>query len=828
MGFSRILRPSCLSLSFLILLSFSLNLHCSTGSETISLGRPLSGNQTLISPQGNFALGFFTPGGSSSSGRHYIGIWYNKLPDQTIVWVANRDRPVSDPTRSSLNLSRDGNLALLDESGNTVWSTNSTSMVSNSTAAAVLLDNGNFVLRADVENSSSTIWESFDHPTDHWLPGGKIGYNKISNAKQVLASWRSPLNPAPSQFTLGPSQNGSSHELLWNGSQMYWTSGVWNGRIFSLVPELQLNYYVTNMTRISNDKEDYFTYDSAVPSAFTRFVVESSGQLKQYVWGRNFTSWTLFWTRPTQQCQVYAFCGVASICNLQDEPLCVCIDGFGPKHQRDWDLGDHSGGCVRKTPLNCTNNAVGEVDKFRTLPNMQYPSNPESWPSGNLQECESLCLANCSCDAFAYDNGCLIWRRDHMFNLQQLLEAERVGKDIHVRVASSEIPSIEDNSAVKKRKKHTRTVLIVVVATVGSGFLTLSAAGLLLLVILWRRSNNASAAAAADDKYEPRDDNSLSFFNYKELKTATKNFSEKLGEGGFGAVYKGTLLNSTLIAVKQLKSLQQSEKQFMAEVKTIGTIQHINLVRLRGFSVESSKRFLVYEYMPNGSLESLLFHQTTATTLSWRFRYQIAAGSARGLAYLHEDCRDCIIHCDIKPDNILLDSEYNPKVADLGLAKIFGREFSRVLTTMRGTRGYLAPEWISGEAITPKADVFSYGMLLCEIISGRRNTDSSEVDSYFPFELASAVSRGGDVASLLDDKLEGNADMEEVGRACRVACWCIQDNEKDRPTMRQVVQILDGVCEVNTPAVPRFLERYAEGSSAATMNYLQGMSSSKE
>ncbi|CAI0549674.1 unnamed protein product [Linum tenue] len=406
-----------------------------------------------------------------------------------------------------------------------------------------------------------------------------------------------------------------------------------------------------------------------------------------------------------------------------------------------------------------------------------------------------------------------------MFNLQQLLEAERVGKDIHVRVASSEIPSIEDNSAVKKRKKHTRTVLIVVVATVGSGFLTLSAAGLLLLVILWRRSNNASAAAAADDKYEPRDDNSLSFFNYKELKTATKNFSEKLGEGGFGAVYKGTLLNSTLIAVKQLKSLQQSEKQFMAEVKTIGTIQHINLVRLRGFSVESSKRFLVYEYMPNGSLESLLFHQTTATTLSWRFRYQIAAGSARGLAYLHEDCRDCIIHCDIKPDNILLDSEYNPKVADLGLAKIFGREFSRVLTTMK---------WISGEAITPKADVFSYGMLLCEIISGRRNTDSSEVDSYFPFELASAVSRGGDVASLLDDKLEGNADMEEVGRACRVACWCIQDNEKDRPTMRQVVQILDGVCEVNTPAVPRFLERYAEGSSAATMNYLQGMSSSKE
>ena len=140
----------------------------------------------------------------------------------------------------------------------------------------------------------------------------------------------------------------------------------------------------------------------------------------------------------------------------------------------------------------------------------------------------------------------------------------------------------------------------------------------------------------------------------------------------------------------------------------LGAIQHVNLLRLHGFCVEASKRFLVYEYMSKGSLESHLF-QNVSMILDWKTRYHIAIGTAKGLAYLHESCRDCIIHFDIKPENILLDAEDVPKVSDFGLAKVIGRDFSRVLTTMRGTRGYLALEWNSGEAITPKVDVFSYG-----------------------------------------------------------------------------------------------------------------------
>ncbi|XAR68057.1 Non-specific serine/threonine protein kinase [Bertholletia excelsa] len=285
----------------------------------------------------------------------------------------------------------------------------------------------------------------------------------------------------------------------------------------------------------------------------------------------------------------------------------------------------------------------------------------------------------------------------------------------------------------------------------------------------------------------------------------------KLGGGGFGSVFKGTLPDSSCIAVKKLESISQGEKQFRTEVSTIGTIQHVNLVRLRGFCSEGNKKLLVYDFMPNGSLDSHLFHND-GNVVDWKTRYQIALGTARGLAYLHEKCQDCIIHCDIKPENILLDANFCPKVADFGLAKLMGREFSHVLTTMRGTRGYLAPEWMLGVAITAKADVYSYGMMIFEFVSGRRNSEYS-VDrkvKYFPTCAANATMERGDLLSLLDPRLEGKADEEELKKICKIACWCIQEDENHRPTMGQVVQFLEGVVEVNPPPFPRYLQDFLD------------------
>ncbi|KAM0833548.1 hypothetical protein ACQ4PT_064196 [Festuca glaucescens] len=205
--------------------------------------------------------------------------------------------------------------------------------------------------------------------------------------------------------------------------------------------------------------------------------------------------------------------------------------------------------------------------------------------------------------------------------------------------------------------------------------------------------------------------------------------------------------------------------------------------------------------------------------LNWTARYQIALGVARGLAYLHESCRDCIIHCDIKPDNILLDGSFIPKIADFGMAKLLGRDFSRVLTTMRGTAGYLAPEWISGTTITPKVDVYSYGMVLLEIISGKRNScapcsSGGNLDVYFPVHAAHKLLEE-DIGSIVDHRLHGDVNLDEAELVCKVACWCIQDDELDRPTMGQVIQILEGLVEIGKPPIPRILQAIA-GSTHST------------
>jgi serine/threonine protein kinase len=295
-------------------------------------------------------------------------------------------------------------------------------------------------------------------------------------------------------------------------------------------------------------------------------------------------------------------------------------------------------------------------------------------------------------------------------------------------------------------------------------------------------------------------------FTSQQLRTATDNFTISLGAGGFGSVYKGIFSNGTIVAVKVLhgSSNKRIEEQFMAEVRTIGRVHHVNLVRLYGFCFENDMRAIVYEYMGKGSLDKYLFVEENKNILGFEKLHEIAVGTARGVAYMHEECQQRIIHYDIKPGNILLDAQFCPKVSDFGLAKLCNRENTHItMTGGRGTPGYAAPEMSMPFPITHKCDVYSFGMLLFEIIGRRRNANDQlpESQRWFPRWVWERFEHGelGEM-SLVCGVEENHREMAE--RIVKVAFWCVQYRPESRPVMSDVVKMLEGEVEIPTPLCP--------------------------
>ncbi|KAK4551999.1 hypothetical protein RGQ29_032215, partial [Quercus rubra] len=289
-------------------------------------------------------------------------------------------------------------------------------------------------------------------------------------------------------------------------------------------------------------------------------------------------------------------------------------------------------------------------------------------------------------------------------------------------------------------------------------------------------------------------------FSYAELKTATEEFNpaNKLGEGGFGPVYKGTLIDGRVVAVKQLSAAShQGKNQFVTEIAIISAVQHRNLVKLYGCCVEANKRLLVYEYLENKSLDQALFGERSLN-LSWSTRYNICLGVARGLAYLHEESRLRIVHRDVKAGNILLDSDLIPKISDFGLAKLYDDNKSHISTGLAGTIGYLAPEYAMRGHLTEKTDVFAFGIVALEIVSGRRNSDSSlEEEKMYLLEWAWQLHENNREVDLVDDRLS-EFNEEEVKQVMGVSFLCTQSSPTLRPSMSRVVAMLLGDIEVST------------------------------
>ncbi|KAI3881476.1 hypothetical protein MKX03_027173, partial [Papaver bracteatum] len=409
-------------------------LHLTTAADTISLGDSLTGNQTIISSGGNFELGFFKPGNTSQS--YYIGIWY-KFSVQTVVWVANRDLVILDLASSKLTL-LDGNLVLLsDLSSIPIWSTNVDTSTLNATEA-LLGDDGNLVLR-DASNPSVVIWQSFDYPTDTWLPGGKIGFNKKTNKIQQLTSWKGREDPATGfyNYVLGPDR-ANEPTVYWNRSEEIWRSGEWdeNSNTFPTVPAQILNSFF-NFTYISDVNETYFTYSFYNKSTISRFVMDISGQFKQFKWLES--NWAMVWVQPQRLCDVRRICGPFGNCNL-DTQKCECLPGFIPRSPADWSFRDTYGGCVRRTPLQC-----GSKDSFPPIPSSNLPDIPRLPQIYSAEECKSSCQATCSCIGYAFfDNRCRYWDED-ITNFKQFNTSSGGATTFYLRLAATEILSIVPN-----------------------------------------------------------------------------------------------------------------------------------------------------------------------------------------------------------------------------------------------------------------------------------------------------------------------------------------------------------------------------------------------
>ncbi|CAN6933710.1 unnamed protein product [Brassica oleracea] len=756
-------------LVFIVMILFhpALSMYFNTLSSTETL--TISSNRTLVSPSDVFELGFFR---TNSSSGWYLGIWYKKVSYRTYVWVANRDSPLFNAI-GTLKISGN-NLVLRGQSNKSVWSTDLTRGNERSPVVAELLANGNFVIRYSNKNDASGfLWQSFDYPTDTLLPEMKLGYDLKTEQNRFLTSWRNSDDPSSGEISyfLDTESGMPEFYLLKSGLRAY-RSGPWNGVRFSGIPGDQyLSYMVLK--------------------------ISSEGFLERLTWTPNSIQWNLFWYLPVEnQCDVYMVCGVYSYCDENTSPVCNCIQGFMPLNEQRWDLRDWSSGCTRRTRLSCSG------DGFTRMRKMKLPETKMAnvYRSIGVKECEKRCLSDCNCTAFANADirnggtGCVIWTG----RLDDIRNYYADGQDLYVRLAAADL--------VKKRNANWKIITVIV----GVSVVLL----LMIMFCLWKRKQNRAKAMATsiENKAEEFE---LPLIELEAVVKATENFSNcnELGQGGFGIVYKVKgMLDGEEVAVKRLsKTSLQGIDEFMNEVRLIARLQHINLVRILGCCIEADEKILIYEYLENSSLDYFIFGKKRSSNLNWKDRFAITNGVARGLLYLHQDSRFRIIHRDLKPGNILLDKYMIPKISDFGMARIFARDETQARTDNAvGTYGYMSPEYAMDGVISEKTDVFSFGVIVLEIVSGKRNRGFYQVNPENNLLSYAWINwKEGRALEIVDPdivaSLSSTFQPQEVLKCIQIGLLCVQERAENRPTMSSVVWMLGSeATEIPQPKQPGY------------------------
>lgn len=776
----------------LVLILVHLLFRSSVAVDSLAPNQTLLDNgTTLVSPNGNFELGFFSP--SNSSSDRYVGIWFKKISVQTAVWVANRNRSIAD-TSGILSVTFSG-VVVISSNRSTIWTANSTS-TRPSVPALRLLDNGNLV----VDGGDGYLWQSFDDPCNTLIPGMKLGWDLRSNEERYLTSWKSDGDPSPGEYTYRMNPKGLPSIVLRRGSEIEFRSGPWDGIRFGGSPALQQNAVFTPLF-VLNSSHVYYAFENTDDSIISRFVVTESGALTHFVWQETRKQWIGITTMQGDTCDEYAECGNFGVCEFGRSPICACLSGFTPRVTEDWARFVWSGGCVRNTEFNCSTPA-GFI-KFSRLKVPDTSHCVVNSSATNQEQCEAACSANCSCVAYAKTQatGCVLWYGD----LLDMRVYASGGQELFVKMPLSQLGS----------NSNSKRAAVIASVTVASFLLLLA---LFISLVIHKRSSSKKAALADQQHDHPNENNNegigdedvaLPLIDFVTISAATDEFSfaSKIGEGGFGSVYKGVLPNGKEVAVKRLsKDSGQGLHEFKNEVILIAKLQHRNLVRLLGCCIHRDERMLVYEYMPNKSLDLFIFDQTKDTSLGWQTRFDIIVGIARGLLYLHRDSRLRIIHRDLKASNILLDSEMNPKISDFGLARTFGADQYQVNTRrVMGTYGYMAPEYAVDGIFSVKSDVFSFGVLVLEIISSKKNRGFVHPDHDLNLlGHAWKLWTEGNPMDLVDAWPMPSKESQ-VLRCIQVGLLCVQQRSEDRPTMSNVLVMLDSEHPVlDQPKQPGF------------------------
>ncbi|KAI3474418.1 hypothetical protein Pfo_029279, partial [Paulownia fortunei] len=680
-------------------------------------------SEFITSPDNSFTCGFYGLG----TNANWFAIWFTNSRDRTLVWTAN------------LMIRRDGTMVLTDVDGTVVWQTNTSTT---DVAAAELLNTGNL------------LWFS----TDTLLPSQTFTKNTR------LTSALGKGNYGSGYFNL---YFGSDNVLRLISDSPDTSTTYWPNPDFDIYTNGRTNYnssriaVLDDMGRFLSSDQLQFNASDMGYGIKRRLTMDYDGNLRVYSLNNSTGLWAITWQALAQPCNIKGVCGRNAICVYAPEPKCTCPPGFEVSNQSDW-------------------NAV----KFLEIPHTDYYGfDLNTTRTVTLETCRDMCLEDFR---FCFVKSALLngyaspdFPASIYIKVPNSVEATKpdISHASSQTCGSSEAEILVGSPSMYDfNSRRVRWVYIYSFAA------ALGAIEMMFILLGWwflfRKHGVPSSVEAGYRMITSQ----FRRYNYSELKKATNNFKEELGRGGSGAVYKGVLTDDRVVAVKRLGDVFRAQDEYFAEISTLGKINHMNLVRILGFCSERRHRLLVYEYLNNLSLDRHLFG---SSFLGWKQRYAVALGTAKGLAYLHHECLEWVIHCDVKPENILLDSEEGP-----------GSEFTRI----RGTKGYMAPEWTLNHPITAKVDVFGYGVVILEMVRGIRlcnwvveDDDKQEAALTSFVRITKEKMKCGSsswVEGVVDSRLVGKFSRKQAATLIQTGISCVEEDRNKRPTMASVVQTL--------------------------------------